>query len=155
MRRLILAVALCLNAMGGMAQNNDHNFDVAKNLGILNAIYKNLDLMYVDTLDPNEVVENGINSMLRSLDPYTVYYPEDKQKDLKMMLTGKYAGIGALIRYNYQIGRVCIDEPYENMPAAEVGLRKGDIILSIDGEDMTKQNNDYVSEHLRGERDDI
>lgn len=151
MRRLILAVALCLNAMGGMAQNNDHNFDVAKNLGILNAIYKNLDLMYVDTLDPNEVVENGINSMLRSLDPYTVYYPEDKQKDLKMMLTGKYAGIGALIRYNYQIGRVCIDEPYENMPAAEVGLRKGDVILSIDGEDMTKQNNDYVSEHLRGE----
>ena len=97
MRRLILAVALCLSAMGGMAQNNDHNFDVAKNLGILNAIYKNLDLMYVDTLDPNEVVGNGINSMLRSLDPYTVYYPEDKQKDLKMMLTGKYAGIGALI----------------------------------------------------------
>lgn len=151
MRRLILAVGLWLSAMGAMAQNNDHNFDVAKNLGILNAIYKNLDLMYVDTLDPNEVVGNGINSMLRSLDPYTVYYPEDKQKDLKMMLTGKYAGIGALIRYNYQLSRVCIDEPYENMPAAEVGLRKGDIILSIDGEDMTKQTNDYVSEHLRGE----
>ncbi len=151
MRRLILAVGLWLGAIGAMAQNNDHNFDVAKNLGILNAIYKNLDLMYVDTLDPNEVVGNGINSMLRSLDPYTVYYPEDKQKDLKMMLTGKYAGIGALIRYNYQLGRVCIDEPYENMPAAEVGLRKGDIILSIDGEDMTKQTNDYVSEHLRGE----
>lgn len=151
MRRLILAVGLWLSAMGAMAQNNDHNFDVAKNLGILNAIYKNLDLMYVDTLDPNEVVGNGINSMLRSLDPYTVYYPEDKQKDLKMMLTGKYAGIGALIRYNYQLGRVCIDEPYENMPAAEAGLRKGDIILSIDGEDMTKQTNDYVSEHLRGQ----
>ncbi len=151
MRRLILAVGLWLGAIGAMAQNNDHNFDVAKNLGILNAIYKNLDLMYVDTLDPNEVVGNGINSMLRSLDPYTVYYPEDKQKDLKMMLTGKYAGIGALIRYNYQLGRVCIDEPYENMPADEVGLRKGDIILTIDGEDMTKQTNDYVSEHLRGE----
>ncbi len=151
MKRLILTVGLWLCAMAGMAQNHDHNFDVAKNLGILNAIYKNLDLMYVDTLDPNEVITNGINSMLRSLDPYTVYYPEDKQKDLKMMLTGKYAGIGALIRYNYKLGRVCIDEPYENMPAAEVGLRKGDIILSIDGEDMTKKNNDYVSEHLRGE----
>lgn len=151
MKRLILTAGLWLCAMAGMAQNHDHNFDVAKNLGILNAIYKNLDMMYVDTLDPNEVITNCINSMLRSLDPYTVYYPEDKQKDLKMMLTGKYAGIGALIRYNYKLGRVCIDEPYENMPAAEVGLRKGDIILSIDGEDMTKKNNDYVSEHLRGE----
>ena len=151
MRKLIMAVTLWLAAIGAVAQNDDHNFDVAKNLDILNAIYKNLDMMYVDTLNPDEVVGNAINSMLRGLDPYTVYYPEDKQKDLKMMLTGKYAGIGALIRYNYKLGRVCIDEPYENMPAAEVGLRKGDIILSIDGEDMTKKNNDYVSEHLRGE----
>ncbi|MDY5925102.1 S41 family peptidase [Hallella sp.] len=151
MRKLIMAVTLWLAAIGAVAQNDDHNFDVAKNLDILNAIYKNLDMMYVDTLNPDEVVGNAINSMLQGLDPYTVYYPEDKQKDLKMMLTGKYAGIGALIRYNYKLGRVCIDEPYENMPAAEVGLRKGDIILSIDGEDMTKKNNDYVSEHLRGE----
>ncbi len=151
MKRLLLTAGLWLCTLAGMAQDHDHNFDVAKNLGILNAIYKNLDMMYVDTLDPNEVIGNGINSMLRSLDPYTAYYPEDKQKDLKMMLTGKYAGIGSLIRYNYKLGRVCIDEPYENMPAAEAGLRKGDIILSIDGEDMTKKNNDYVSEHLRGE----
>ncbi len=151
MRKLILAACLWLTAVGSMAQSSDHNFDVAKNMEILNAIYKNLDMMYVDTLDPDEVVGNAINSMLRSLDPYTVYYPEEKQKDLKMLLTGKYAGIGALIRYNYKLGRVCIDEPYENMPAAEVGLRKGDVILSIDGEDMTKQLNDYVSEHLRGE----
>lgn len=151
MRKLILAACLWLTAIGSMAQSTDHNFDVAKNLDILNAIYKNLDMMYVDTLEPDEVIGNAINSMLRSLDPYTVYYPEEKQKDLKMLLTGKYAGIGALIRYNYKLGRVCIDEPYENMPAAEVGLRKGDIILSIDGEDMTKKQNDYVSEHLRGE----
>ena len=108
-------------------------------------------MMYVDTLDADEVVGYGINSMLHSLDPFTEYYPEDMSKDVKMMLTGKYAGIGSLIRYNFKLGRVCIDEPYENMPAAEVGLKKGDVILSIDGEDMTKRDNNYVSDHLRGD----
>ena len=67
------------------------------------------------------------------------------------MLTGKYAGIGSLIRYNYKLGRVCIDEPYEHMPAAEAGLKKGDVILSIDGEDVTRKDNNYVSDHLRGD----
>jgi carboxyl-terminal processing protease len=144
-------VGCWLLALGCWAQDGDHNFKIGKNLDVFNAIYKNLEMMYVDTLNADEVVGNGINAMLESLDPYTVYYPEDKQNDLKMMLTGKYAGIGSLIRYNYKLGRVCIDEPYENMPAAEVGLKKGDIILSIDGEDMTKKDNAYVSEHLRGD----
>ena len=67
------------------------------------------------------------------------------------MLTGKYAGVGAVVRYNFQLQRVCISEPYENMPAAEVGLKKGDIILSIDDEDMTNKDVAYVSDHLRGD----
>lgn len=134
------------------ATNSDnHYFKVAKNLDVFNAIYKHLDMMYVDTLNADEVVGTGINAMLKSLDPYTEYYPEDKGKDVKMMLTGKYAGIGALIRYNFKLQRVCIDEPYEHMPAAEVGLKKGDVILSIDGEDMTQKDNEYVSNHLRGD----
>lgn len=107
--------------------------------------------MYVDTLDAEVVVGNGINAMLRSLDPYTTYYPEQKMKELKNLLTGKYAGVGAVIRYNFQLQRVCISEPYENMPAAEVGLKKGDIILSIDDEDMTNKEVSYVSDHLRGD----
>lgn len=147
-----LLVLACLSVSADvMAQDADHNFKVAKNLEVFNTIYKNLDMMYVDTLDADEVVGNGVKAMLRSLDPYTEYYPEDKNKDVKMMLQGKYAGIGALIRYNFKLSRVCIDEPYENLPAAEVGLKKGDIILSIDGEDMTKRDNAYVSDHLRGE----
>lgn len=151
-RRLILILLLCVPVFAMRAQNaKNHNFEVAKNLDIFNQIYRNLDLMYVDTLNPSEVIGNGINAMLRSLDPYTEYYPESKTKDLKMMLTGKYAGIGALVRYHQRLKRVVIDEPYAGMPAAEVGLKKGDIILSIDDSIMTDKNVSYVSNHLRGE----
>ena len=148
----IIALALWLLALPLSAQNNnnDHNLDVAKSLQVFNAIYKNLDFMYVDTLNATEVVGNAINTMLGSLDPYTTYYPEDKAAEYKEMMTGKYAGVGAIISYNFKEKRVVINEPYEGMPAAEAGLKKGDIILSIDGEDMTKQNNQYVSDHLRG-----
>jgi peptidase, S41 family len=132
-------------------EDKDHNFTVAKNLDVLNVIYKHLDLMYVDSLNGNEVIGNGINAMLQSLDPYTVYYPEEKVKELKFMITGKYGGIGSVIRYNNQLKRVIIDQPYEHMPAAEVGLKKGDIILSIDDKDMTHKDQEYVSNHLRGD----
>lgn len=135
----------------GAQTSDDHNLDVAKNLDVFNTIYKQLDLMYVDSLNPNTVIGNGINAMLASLDPYTVYYPESKVNELKMMITGKYAGIGATIKYNYQLGNSVIDEPYENMPAAEAGLKKGDVILTIDGESMAGKTNDYVSKHLRGD----
>ena len=133
------------------AQNKDHNLEVAKNLEVFNSIYKHLDLLYVDTLNAKEVVGNAINGMLRSLDPYTVYYSEDKTNELRTMLTGKYAGIGSIIRWNSQISNSVIEEPYEGMPAAEAGLRKGDVILSIDGESMKGQDNAYVSDHLRGD----
>lgn len=133
------------------AQNKDHNLEVAKNLEVFNSIYKHLDLLYVDTLNAKEVVGNAINGMLRSLDPYTVYYSEDKTNELRTMLTGKYAGIGSIIRWNSQIRNSVIEEPYEGMPAAEAGLRKGDVILSIDGESMKGKDNAYVSEHLRGD----
>ncbi len=129
----------------------NHNFEVAKNLEIFNALYKNLDLMYVDTLDASEVITKGIDAMLGSLDRYTEYYPEERQKELKQMLTGKYAGIGALIRYHRKLKRVVIDEPYEGMPSAVAGLKKGDIILQIDDTVTLDKNTPFVSSHLRGE----
>ncbi len=129
----------------------NHNFEVAKNLEIFNALYKNLDLMYVDTLDADKVITKGIDAMLSSLDRYTEYYPEERQKELKQMMTGKYAGIGALIRYHRKLKRVVIDEPYEGMPSALVGLRKGDIILQIDDSVTLDKNTPFVSSHLRGE----
>ena len=152
MKKVLVSLLMVLLVAPAFAQiDRDHDFKTAKNMDIFNSIYKNLDLMYVDTLDAQEVVGNGIKAMLGSLDPYTTYYPEEKVNELKNMLTGKYAGVGAVVRYNFQLQRVCISEPYENMPAAEVGLKKGDIILSIDDEDMTNKDVAYVSDHLRGD----
>lgn len=149
---MLLAAAVLFSATAMQAQNNsEHDFNVAKNLEIFSDIYKNLDMIYVDTLDANQVIGTGISAMMNSLDPYTEYYPEDETQELKQALTGKYAGIGALIRYNLSIDNTVIDEPYEGMPAAEAGLKKGDIILSIDDTSMVKKNTAYVSSHLRGD----
>lgn len=139
-------------AMPAWAQKEkNHDFVVAKNMDVFTSIYKNLDMMYVDTLDADEVIGNGINAMLQSLDPYTEYYPESEVKELKNMLTGKYAGIGSVVRYNYQLGYTVINEPYEGMPAQEAGLKKGDIILSINDSTMKGKEVSYVSDRLRGE----
>lgn len=145
---------MLLAGLGLTAQaqkKSDHHFEVAKHLDIFNQVYKNLELLYVDTLNPKEAIGTGINAMLRSLDPYTEYYAQEDTKNLRMMLTGKYAGIGALIRKHQKLDRIVVDEPYADMPAAEVGLKKGDVILSIDDSMMTDKSVSYVSEHLRGE----
>ena len=149
---IILFLSVLTMSLAAQAQKNkDQNFEVGKHLDIFNQVYKNLELLYVDTLSPKETIGTGINAMLRSLDPYTEYYAQDETKNLRMMLTGKYAGIGALIRQHQKLKRIVIDEPYANMPAAEVGLKKGDVILSIDDSMMTDKTVSYVSEHLRGE----
>ena len=152
-KRVFILLAMLPTMLVGLQaqETKNHNLEVAKNLEIFNALYRNLDLMYVDTIDANKVVTAGIDAMLGSLDRYTEYYPEDRQKDLKTMLTGKYAGIGALIRYHQKLKRVVIDEPYEGMPATKVGLKKGDIILQIDDSVTTDKNTNYVSSHLRGD----
>ena len=149
MRRYIVPLLMLLAVSMSAEDQKNHNLEVAKNLDIFNQLYKNLDLMYVDTLDAQEVIGTGIKSMLRSLDPYTEYFPE--QKDLKSFMSGKYAGIGALIRYHLKNQTVVVDEPYAGTPAQEAGLKKGDVILSIDDSVMTGKDTKYVSERLRGD----
>lgn len=151
-RLLQMVLLLLLPLAKGVAQDNaDHNFNAGKNIEVFNEIYKYLDMMYVDTLNADEVIGNGVKSMLRSLDPYTEYFPEERNKELKELYTGKFAGIGSLIRYNLKEGNVVIDEPYEGMPADRAGLKKGDIILSIDDSTMVGKDVSYVSSHLRGD----
>ncbi len=145
-------VSICFGQTSRQGESGkNHQLEVGKNLDIFNALYSNLDLFYVDTLNPVQTMTAAIDGMLRSLDPYTEYYPEEEAKKLEMMLTGKYAGIGALVKYHSRLKHVVIDEPYAGMPAAEVGLKKGDIILSIDDSLMAGKKVDYVSSRLRGD----
>lgn len=126
-------------------------FDVSRNLEVFADIYRHLNMFYVDSLSADTAVLWAINGMLAEIDPYTVYYPDDNQDDLRRMATGRYAGIGALIRAYTKLERCVIEEPYEHCPAQEAGVRAGDIIISIDGRDIKGWATSKVSENLRGE----
>ncbi len=158
MKRLLTCVLLAMALLPAAAQNSAHNAETAKQLSIFNNLYKELDLNYVDTLDAKDVIEDAIYYLLERLDPYTDYYPADRTEDLRQMTTGKYAGIGSLITYHAGHDRCIISEPYAGMPAAEAGLRRGDVIVAIDGQEMPRCGgrqrtaySDSVSSTLRGE----
>ncbi len=135
----------------GFDKGDSRSFHLAKNMDIFNSIVKELELFYVDTIDSDKMIREGIDGMLYSLDPYTVYYPEDDQDELEQMLKNSYGGIGSIITWNSKLKRSMIAEPYEGMPAADAGLKAGDILLEIDGEDLLGKNNAEVSEMLRGQ----
>ena len=131
--------------------DDKHKFQLSRQLSIFNAILKDLNLFYVDSIMPEKMMKKTIDAMLRNLDPYTVYYPKEESDELKMMTTGKYAGIGSIIRYNEKKNYTIISEPYDGMPAKRAGLKAGDIILSIDGVNTLGMSSDSVSDMLRGE----
>lgn len=135
----------------GFKSGDNRSFQIAKNLDIFNSIVKELDMFYVDTIDANKTIRSGIDAMLYSLDPYTEYFPEEDQTELEQMLKNSYGGIGSIITWNPKLKRSMIAEPYENMPAANVGLKVGDILMEIDGKDLAGKNNQEVSEMLRGQ----
>lgn len=143
----VILIGLSLSSFKG----DDRKFKIAKNLDIFNAIVKELDLFYVDTINPDKVIREGIEAMLMQLDPYTNYFPEEDMGELKQMTTGKYGGMGSLITYYKSKDRVAIAEPFENTPAARAGLKAGDILLEIDGKDLKGKTTSDVSELLKGE----
>lgn len=157
-RKTLAGVLIVLLGMGILSfKEDDRNFQISKNLDLFNSIFKELDMFYVDTLNPEKVIQNGVEGMLALTDPYTEYYPEEEISSLKEMTTGKYGGIGAAIRYYEAKDRIAVVEPTEGMPAAEAGVKAGDIILSVGGKEMTRgtmKPQDFsqkVSDALRGE----
>ncbi len=124
------------------------NFEVAKNLDIYHTLFRELNMFYVDEVNPNELVKTSIDQMLESLDPYTNYISEDKIEDFRFMTTGEYAGIGALI--SKQKDRVIIAEPYEGKPAQKFGIKAGDEILEVQGKSTKEMNTEDVSTLLKG-----
>ena len=153
----ILVASLLLGGIFfGFKSSDGRNFQIVKSLDVFNSVFKELDMFYVDTINPKEVVEYGIRAMLSKTDPYTEFYPEE-DNTLKEMTTGKFGGIGSVIRYYTPRKRVVIVEPSEGHPAAEAGLKAGDIIMEINGKDMSQGDRkpneltDYVSSNLRGE----
>lgn len=129
--------------------DDEKNFELLKNLDIFHSLLRELNIFYVDDINPGEMINTAIEAMLESLDPYTVFIPESQMEDLKLMTTGEYGGIGALIRQEGEY--IMITDPYEGFPAQKNDIRAGDIILEIDGKSMKGKNSSDVSELLKGQ----
>ena len=126
----------------------DSYFEVSKNLDIFATLFKELNVYYVDDTEPGKLMKTGIDAMLKSLDPYTNFYPESDIEDYRFMTTGEYGGIGAMVRK--QDGNIIIAEPYEGFPAHKAELEAGDIIEKIDGKDISGYSTGDVSKLLKG-----
>ncbi len=127
----------------------DSYFEVSKNLDIFATLFRELNIYYVDDADPGKLMKTGIDAMLESLDPYTNFIPESNMEDYKMMTTGQYGGIGALIQT--QDDKVVISEPYEGYGAFKAGLRAGDKIIAIDGKSALGKTSSEIREFLLGQ----
>ncbi len=148
-RNFLLLIILASISLSHARAQNENNFEISKNLEIFISLYNELNKSYVDNINPGELMVSGIESMLGTLDPYTVYIPESEIEDYRMITTGQYGGIGALIHKSGPY--VVISEPYEGFPAQKTGLRAGDRIISINGEDMYDKPSDEVSKFLKGQ----
>jgi carboxyl-terminal processing protease len=141
-----LFLSFLLSLQIGHAQTN--SFETLKSLEIMDQIYEHLDLYFVDETKNGQLAKTGIDAMLKELDPYTVYYHESNIEDYRLMTTGQYGGIGALIRKMGDFSFIA--EPYEGKPAQAAGLKAGDKIISIDGKSMEKKTTEEVSDALKG-----
>ena len=158
MKKILAGALIVLVGIGVISfKEDDRYFQIAKNLDLFNSIFKELDMFYVDTIDAEKMIQNGVRGMLALTDPYTEYYPEEEMSSVKELTTGKYGGIGAAIRYYEAKDRIAVIEPTEGMPAAEAGVKAGDIILAVGGKEMVRGDmkpqdfSEKVSQALRGE----
>ena len=149
LRHTLLSIFVLTFVTFSVRGQNENNFEISKNLEIFISMFNELNKSYVDDINPGELMETGIESMLETTDPYTVYIPESQVEDYRMITTGQYGGIGSLIHRNGEY--VVISEPYEGYPAHNSGLKSGDRLLKINGEDMINKPSDEVSKFLKGQ----
>jgi len=152
MKRTRIWIGIAIIAIVGFGfysfTQDEKNFEMAKSLDIYHTLFRELNMFYVDEVDPNKLVKTSIDQMLESLDPYTTYITEDEMEDFKFMTTGEYAGIGALI--SKQNNKIVVAEPYEGFPAQKFGLKAGDVLLEVEGKATDKMNTEDVSSLLKG-----
>ena len=152
MNRKRIWIGIAIIAIVGVTfysfDRDQKNFEVAKNLDIYHTLFRELNMFYVDDVNPSDLIKTSIDEMLSSLDPYTNYISEDKIEDFRFMTTGEYAGIGALI--TKQKNDIVIAEPYEGFPADKNGMKIGDIILEVSGKATSEMNTEDVSSLLKG-----
>ncbi|MFM2285382.1 MAG: hypothetical protein RLZZ543_879, partial [Bacteroidota bacterium] len=147
--RLFAATALIAIVSFVSLSFKDDYFEISKNLDIFATLFREVNLYYVDEVQPGQLMKTGIDAMLESLDPYTNYIPEDDIEDARFMTTGQYGGIGALIRTKEE--HIVIAEPYEDSPAAKADLRAGDVILEIEGKSTKGKTTSDIVKVLKGQ----
>ena len=146
---LILAVVLLsVTSAGFLVSQETKDFKIAKNLEIFFTLFRELNTFYVDDINPDKIIKSGIDNMLKTLDPYTVFYPESDADEFTIMTTGKYGGIGSLVRKSGEY--TVISEVYRGFPADRTGIKPGDLLKKVDGESLKGLTPDEVSEKLKG-----
>jgi carboxyl-terminal processing protease len=149
--RIIIVFSLLLIigiSTGFLVNQETRDFRIAKNLDIFFSLFRELNTFYVDEIDPDKLIKAGIDNMLKTLDPYTVYFPESEADEFAIMTTGKYGGIGSMVRSNGDY--VVISEVYKGFPADKAGIKPGDILKKVDGTSLKGMTTEIVSEKLKG-----
>jgi carboxyl-terminal processing protease len=147
-KRLVLVLVSTIVLCAFVAPPAEKYFEIAKSLDIFSTLFKEVNAYYVDEVDPQKLIDQGINGMLENLDPYTVYIPEDESESFSIQTTGQYAGIGALI--GIVNNKTVVTHPYLGFPAYRAGVRVGDEFVSVDGQDMKGKPSSVVSAALKG-----
>jgi carboxyl-terminal processing protease len=148
MKKIVLISFLALSLTSATVVVTEDYFEISKNMEIYTSVYKELSTFYVDDTQPGALMKTGIDAMLKSLDPYTVYYPESKIEDAMFMQTGQYGGIGAQV--NTIDGKITVTEPFQGYAAAKAGLMAGDIIIKVDNKIVEGKNHEEIGDLLTG-----
>lgn len=150
-KKYVIVVSIAIASLASLAFAEDYYFEVSKNLDIFTTLFRDVNVYYVDSVQPGELMKKGIDAMLNTLDPYTVYIPESEIEDYKMThISAEYGGIGALV--HQRNGVVEISELYEGFPAQKADVRVGDQILSVNGNSTSGRDVDAVTEYMKGQK---